>query len=218
MGLLLLLGSAVLVFPAYHLLTSNIRSLDKHMAYALIFLAPLAGWGGYQLVQFVQRAVPGTMARGLALVGCLGLLLLGVGVELDRGWNLVHSWPNKQAALDYLHTLPITDKTPILAEGSDLYILHLGWENDPAIISTWNTGFPYLGKMGEEAMKAGITDRYFQYLIVDHYFTPTLSGELAHLARAAGYLQVFNHADLLSSGDPVWTEIYALPAGATGTH
>ena len=83
--------------------------------------------------------------------------------------------------------------------------------------STWNTGFPYLGKMGEEAMKAGITDHYFHYLIVDHYFTPTLSEELAHLAQAAGYQQVFNHADQLSSGAPVWTEIYALPAGAAAT-
>jgi hypothetical protein len=209
-GLALLLWSAALVFPSYHLLTSNIRSLDKHMAYALVFLAPLAGWGIYQALDFTQHQVRSPLARAL-FTGVIILGLVGVfGAQIDQGTRLTHTWSNKQATFDYLASQPINSNTPILAEGSDVYTLHFNWDTRVPIVGTFSSGFQYDQQYGDAAMKAAVTNHYFQYLILDDYYTPVLSNALKQAAQAAGYQRVFYHSDPLSSGQSVLTEIYAL--------
>jgi 4-amino-4-deoxy-L-arabinose transferase-like glycosyltransferase len=160
--ILLLCWLAALVFPTYHLLTGNIRSLDKHIAYALVFLAPLAGWGVVQTLDWIAQRVPRPGRQALATLGVILLLLGAIQVELNRGAGLVHSWPDKQATLDYLRTLAVPPGTHVLAEGSDIYTLALGWETSVDPISTWDTGFTHGGATGVAAMKAGLADHHFQ--------------------------------------------------------
>ena len=106
----------------------------------------------------------------------------------------------------------------MLAEGSDIYTLALGWETSVDPISTWDTGFTHGGATGVAAMKAGLADHYFQYLIIDGYYTKALSRELQQVAQAAGYRQVFAHGDTISSGATILTQVYAPDSGsATGS-
>ena len=109
-----------------------------------------------------------------------------------------------------------------LAEGSDIYTLALGWETSVDPVSTWDPGFPYGSTRGVAAMKAGLADHYFQYLIIDGYYTKALRSELQQVAQAASYRQVCAHGDALSGGATVLTQVYALntgqPLGADRKH
>jgi hypothetical protein len=209
-----LLWSAAAIFPAYHLLTANIRALDKHMAYSLVFLAPLAGWGLYQLFHQVQQRVHRPLAQTLLLSVWIAGLLFAVDKELDRAWVLNHNWPDKSATLDYLAGQSITAGTHILAEGGDTYTFHLNWQGRVDVVTTWS--FYYKGRSGAAAMQQGITDHYFSYLLFDNFFTPEVSAPLKSAALANGYQRVFQHSDSISSGAQVNTEIYALPPPVGG--
>jgi hypothetical protein len=101
-----------------------------------------------------------------------------------------------------------------LAEGSDIYTLALGWETSVDPVSTWDPGFTHGGAIGAAAMKAGLADHYFQYLIIDGFYTPALSNELQQVAQTAGYRQVFAHGDALSSGATVLTQVSPLNTGS----
>jgi hypothetical protein len=212
--ILLLCWMATLVLPTYHLLTGNIRSLDKHIAYALIFLAPLAGWGIVQTLDWIPQRIRRPGWQAFTSLGGILLLVGAIQLELNQGWALANSWPDKQATFDYLRTLAVAPGTPVLAEGSDIYTLALGWETSVNPISTWDIGFTHAGATGTAAMKAGLADHYFQYLIIDGYYTPELSRELQQIAQTAGYRQVFAHGDALSSAATVRTEVYALNTGS----
>ncbi len=212
-GLVALLWTAALAFPVYHLLSGNIRSLDKHAAYALVFLAPLAGWGIAAVSDVLQQRIQHPAGRLLAAGGWIALLLLGVSLELNRGWELNHSWPNKEATFAYLATQPITTNTPVLAEGRDSYAFYFDWDT-ANLVGTWATDYQHGGQVGAAAMKAGLTDHYFKYLIVDGYYTPDLSNELKQVAQAAGYQRTFLHTDLLGDKSTVDTEVYSIDPSA----
>ena len=88
---LCLLGGALL--PAYHLYSQNIRSMDKHLVYALLFLAPLAGWALHRLFWPLQRHLPAALARGLfdgsgRRLYALGSLLLFARPDSRHGAEL----------------------------------------------------------------------------------------------------------------------------------
>src|SRR5207302_1153417 len=95
---LLLLSSALLV-PFYHTYKGELVSLDKHLAFSMFFLAPLAGFAIASLVGLWQkRSARLSWFTGLAL--CLLISSLG----LQQAGNLYAGWPSSSQLTTFLRS------------------------------------------------------------------------------------------------------------------
>lgn len=208
---LLLLWVAALVMPLHHLVGANARSIDKSMTYALIFLAPLAGFG---LVTLLRMASGPAIRRTVALAAIVVACAVGLQLWNDQAWLLQRTWINLDDTLAYLRELPVTPETQILAEGGNLYDFYLGWGERAQVTTTWAQYFAYGGVTGEAAMQAALADGYFDYLILDRYYTPELSASLAQAAEANGYTLVFSDQErVLGEEERIFTiQVFASPA------
>ncbi len=175
---------------AYHVVTSGMRSMDKHVVYALLFLAPLAGVGLTKLGDALDAGLPAEHSRFVAQAFLAAFLLVAILVWQDQTWMLQHGWPSVAETVDFLRSEPITPETPILAEGGQVYDYYLARGEAEPLLNTWGLHFEYGGERGEPAMLRAVEEGYFQYLILDYYFTPPLSEALATAAQASGYALV----------------------------
>ena len=86
---LLFLGSALLI-PAYHIYKAELVSLDKHLAFSMFFVMPVAGFALASLSGFQPRFRFGAGRHWLAgLAVCLILFLIGT----QEAQNMYSSWP-----------------------------------------------------------------------------------------------------------------------------
>lgn len=203
---------AGLIIPANHLLAANMRSLDKSLVYALLFIAPLAGVGTWHLWQWFQRHVTDTVGQWLVFSFFAIYLLLAIQVWHDQAWGLQRSWPNSQPVLDFLAAVPVSQETHILAEGGAVYDYYLDWGRDTNLMNTWDLHFIYGDAAGEDAMALAVTERHFDYLIFDGYFTPDLNDRLKELAWESGYDLVFSEEVTVRSETEeyeIFFEVYA---------
>jgi 4-amino-4-deoxy-L-arabinose transferase-like glycosyltransferase len=216
-ALLLLLGAALI--PAYHAAASNIRSMDKHIAFSLIALAPLAGYALAAPVNWLLSRRNGTREASLALQAALALAL-GVG------WFALHNratsdlkllWPNMTPTVAALRALPIGAGTSILAEGGQTYELYLDWDEDVRLTDTWTQTYTHANLRGDEALLAAVEDAAFDYVVLDSYFTQGLSYRLARVAEDAGYQVIFQDQAPISNGSVITITIYAAPVAAGET-
>lgn len=185
---------AALVMPLHHMIGANARSIDKSMTYALIFLAPLAGSG---LLVLLRAAHGSPMRRTVALSCIVVACAIGLQIWNDQAWLLQRTWINLDDTLAFLRELPTTPETEVLAEGGNLYDYYLGWGERARITTTWAQYFTYGGVSGDAAMQAAIRDGYFDYVILDRYYTPELSETLAATAEASGYELIFSDQELV---------------------
>src|SRR6266566_3261170 len=93
---LLLFGSALLV-PLYHTYKGELVSLDKHLAFSMFFLAPLAGFAIASLVGLLQKR-----SVRLSWFTALALCLLTFPLGLQQARNLYEGWPSSTQLTTFL--------------------------------------------------------------------------------------------------------------------
>lgn len=197
--------------PLYQFVSFNIQSLWKHLVFTMLFLAPLAGFGIDQLARRARE--PGRRALALRLGYAAALVILVgsfVKAGLDRNWGLQHSWPNASGAVAYLRGLDWNLGTRVLAEQSAVYEYYfdLG-PNDRAV---WSNTFylEYRDYKGLDGMVRAITDRYYDYVILDDYYTPEKNGAIEAALLQSGYTETYRDPEPqeLSTGQTITIRIY----------
>ncbi len=88
-ALLALLGCSALVVPAAQFHEQTAWSLDKHLAYGILFAAIAAGYGCSRLIRALPRA-----GRQLAAFCCALAFVYPVATSYASAWNVYHAWPN----------------------------------------------------------------------------------------------------------------------------
>ena len=169
----LLFGSSWLV-PAYHVYMQEPTSLDKHLAYALFFAAPLAGYAlawlsGYERQPFFSSH-RGYWLAGLAVV--MAIFTLGLGQS--RG--LFAEWANTSGLGAALHSELRDGSGRILAEDIEVSRFDALDVSEPW---QWeNFYYPYYvdhaGQhlYGNPAIAQAIKDRYYNWVEVSLIYLP----------------------------------------------
>lgn len=168
---LLLFGTALLV-PLYHTYEGELVSLDKHLAFSMFFLAPLAGFAITSLVGVWQ-----SRSIRLSWIAALALCLLTFPLGLQQAQNLYEGWPSSTQLTTFLRprVQPATGR--YLAEDYDVLRYYLKNETD---LWQWSSldYFVYTDNenhnlSGEAAYKAAIQEGYFDLIELSYgYHTP----------------------------------------------
>ncbi len=163
---LLFLGSALLV-PAYHIYKAELVSLDKHLAFSMFFMMPVAGYALASLSGFRRAFSPGRYwLSGVAL--CLMLFLVGAREAQD----MYSSWPPTTELAYALNTQVRPASGHYLAEQFEVSRYNLRSDT-----YTWQwTGldfFEYTDKQGHyyfgnEAYVKAINDGYFTLIQLNY--------------------------------------------------
>jgi len=187
---LLLFGSALLV-PLYHTYKGELVSLDKHLAFSMFFLAPLAGFAIASFVGLWQKRSV-RLSRVAALVLCLLTLPLG----LQQARNLYGDWPSSTQLTTFLRPRVQLGIGRYLAEDFDVLRYNLKNETD---IWQWSSldYFVYTGKeghdlSGEAAYKAAIQEGYFDLIELSYGYHTPLAMQIAQTLTAS------KHYDLIA--------------------
>lgn len=115
--LLALLGGTALVVPAAQLHEQTAWSLDKHLAYGIVFAVIAAGYGCSRLITKVPKA-----GRKLAASCCVIAFAYPVATSWASAWSVYHAWPNARSF--------ITEFTSEAAHSRGLiYVSETGPEN-----------------------------------------------------------------------------------------
>ena len=167
-----LFGSSWLA-PAYHIYVQESISLDKHIAYALFFAMPLAGYALAWLSGYGRRLVSsyrGYWLAGLAIV--LALFTLG----LAQARNLYGGWANTSEISYTLHTQLRDGSGRILAEDIEVARFDAMDVTEPW---QWNgLRFPYYLNarhqqfLGNQALAQAIKDRYYDWVELSFNYLP----------------------------------------------
>jgi len=163
---LVLFGSALLA-PAYHIYSTEIISMHKHVAFGFIFAAPLAGVAVARLAGSDRLQLRAGNIRWLAgLATCLLVFALG----LRQAQGFYSEWAKSDALIQVLRTQVRPGSGRILAEESEVPRYYL-----QDIVSFWQWNhlywFFYTAKDGREllgvdAYKAAIAEGYFDLVVL----------------------------------------------------
>jgi len=163
---LVLTGTGFLA-PAYHIYTTELVSMQKHIAYGLFFVAPLAGLATARISEYKRGKAIGP--RWLA--GC-AICLLMFTAGFRQAQEIYAEWPNSEELIRVLRSQVRPGRERILAEEADVPRYYL---QDTVAYWQWNHlyWFPYTDKSGRqfkgvEAYKAAIREGYFD-LVMLHY-------------------------------------------------
>lgn len=190
---IVLFGSSLLA-PAYHVYMRESISLDKHMAYALFFVMPLAGYAlawlsGYGRQPF-SSAYRGRWLAGLAVV--IAVFTLG----LDQSRGLFSEWANTSALSSALHTQLRDGSGRILAEDVEVARYDAMDVTEPW---QWNSFYyPYYKDasgqqlFGDQALVEGIKNRYYDWVELSLIYLP----DQAYFA--AGQMALTRNYDLIA--------------------
>jgi hypothetical protein len=198
--------------PLYHLVTANQHVAWKHTIYSLVFLSPLAGFGCASVVAQIRSY----QGRRVVLFRLLGAALMIVGMiwfvdySLDRNWSFQNNWPNVSHVITYLNEHGLSKEDRVLAEGAHIYEYYFDF--GPAYHSVWqDTWFmAYDGLDGTSAMAAAIQDRWFDYVVLDDYYTPGMRQMLAPALSEAGYVIGYEETQKLGTGQNILIQVYTL--------
>lgn len=208
-----LLGVALLALPLYHLAAGNLRSVGKHAIYSLVLLAPLAGLCCDQIVLALLRYRAGgaVLFQVISAVISICIAVALCNQAFDRVWGWQHSWPNASETISFLRESKLPANAPVLAEGAQIYLYHLGIapQYQHNWLSTWS--FDYAGTSGVAAMQAAIQNHYFIAVVLDDYYTPGVRAQLEPALAAAGYRRSFARSQSLSTGATILTTVYLQP-------
>lgn len=170
---MLLFGSSWLV-PIYHVYMREPTSLDKHLAYALFFITPLAGYAlawlsGYERQPFFS-SYRGYWLAGLAVV--MVIFTLGLG----QSRYLYAEWANTSGLSSALHAELRDGSGRILAEDVEVARFDAMDISEPW---QWeNFYYPYYVNhagqhlFGNPAVAQAIKDRYYNWVEVSLIYLP----------------------------------------------
>ena len=186
-GLLVLLrqdwrraGLAVFLFgsswlaPVYHIYMQEPVSLDKHIAYGLFFIAPLAGFALAWVSGYLSQPFT-SLERGYWLAGVASVMaILALGLTQSR--ILYSEWANTSGLTYGLETQVRNGSGRILAED-----IEVAQYDAMAITQPWQWGnlyYPYYvdGKgrqlYGDAAFSAAIKSRYYSWIELSFNYLP----------------------------------------------
>ncbi len=173
---LLLFGSALLV-PLYHTYKGELVSLDKHLAFSMFFLAPLAGIAIASLVRWLQKH-----SVRLSWFPALALCLLTFPLGVQQARTLYDGWPSSSQLTTFLRPRVQPGIGHYLAEDSD--VLRYDLKNETNIWE-WNSldYFVYTDKekhnlSGEAAYNAAISEGYFDLIELSYGYHAPLARQM----------------------------------------
>jgi hypothetical protein len=186
----LLLGSSLLV-PLYHTYKGEMISLDKHLAFSMFFLAPLAGLAIGSLVGLLQRR-----SLRLSWFTALALCLLAFSLGLQEARNLYENWPSSTELTTSLRPRVQQGVGHYLAEDYD--VLRYNLKNETGIWQ-WSSldWFIYTDKAkhnlsGDAAYKAAIQEGYFNLIELSYGYHAPLAMQITQ------YVTASQHYDLVA--------------------
>ncbi|MCC7446776.1 MAG: glycosyltransferase family 39 protein [Anaerolineae bacterium] len=185
---------AVLILPIYHLITANIRSLWKHEIYALVFIAPLAGYGIAKMIEAL-RAIGGRLALPVRLISA-AVTIIGivwfVSYAFTQNGLFHHSWPTAQPSLDFLRSQHIGPQSRVLSSSYAIYdyYFNFGVRDQQVWNNVWYVA--YDGLTGPDAARKAIQDCAFDVIVLDNYYAPDLVRTLEPVVVQSGYILKFN--------------------------
>jgi hypothetical protein len=91
-ALLALLGCTALVVPAAQFHEQTAWSLDKHLAYGILFAAMAAGYGCSRLIRWLLGA-----GKQFAAFCCVIAFIYPAATSWESAWNVYHAWPNARS-------------------------------------------------------------------------------------------------------------------------
>ena len=202
--------AGILTLPIYHWVMSNIRALPKHLVYALVFAAPLAGYVAYWLIERL-RNVGGRWETHFRLAGVFAtvvLLTLFMTQSMDRNWGFQHGWPPTNEVVDFLREAGINEDSRILASGSQIYeyYFNFGMKDCQVWSNTWS--MEYKALFGLDAMQTAIRDCALDFIVLDGYYTPDVNAILQPVIATSEYTLAFDTVDQISSGDIIHTQVF----------
>lgn len=187
---LLLFGSALLV-PLYHTYKGELVSLDKHLAFSMFFLAPLAGffvaylaglWGKY------------TVGLSWFAIGVLLLLIFPLG--LLQAQALYANWPSSTRLTAFLRPRVHKGSDHYLAEDFDVLRYYLKNETN---LWQWSSldYFVYTDKAGmtlsgEAAYRVAVQEGYFAVIELSYGYHAVLARQITQSLIAS------QHYDLIA--------------------
>lgn len=193
----------------YHLFSSNIRSLPKHLAVAIAYWSPLIAMASVKLYSFHKSLQNNSyLHNSIQFVSSLIVVLLFTGLwsSLSEHWKFQRSWPSASKTIEFLDSNLVSgDK--VFAEGSSVFKYHLyrGFADPFAWPSTWY--MQYQGKEGFEAMYSAIDDQEFEYIVFNNYFTIDTVKKLTPVVQE-NYDLVFTEEYLLAGAVEVNTTVW----------
>ena len=189
----LLFGSSWLV-PVYHIYVQEPLSLDKHIAYALFFAMPLAGYALAWLSGYERRPLFGSY-RGYWLAG-LAIVMAIFTVGLGQARTLYAGWANTSALSTALHTQLRDGSGRILAEDIEVSQFDAMDITEPW---QWNSFYyPYYVNpagqhlFGNIAIEQAIKNRYYSWVELSFIYLP----QQAYFA--AGQMAATRNYDLIA--------------------
>lgn len=195
--------------PIYHVVTLNLHAAWKHSIYSLVFLAPIAGYGCATTIEMLRTRLRShrwyRIATPVAIIIAMTLFL---NYSLNRNWGFQHSWPNVTNEVAFLKAQGLTDQQHVLAEGAQIYEYYFNF--DVPSRTTWqDTWYMEYGDLqGIPAMTAAIRDRWFNYVVLDDYYTPGVRQQLEPLLLSNGYTIGFEESEPLGSGGSILSRVY----------
>ena len=188
---LLLFGSSLLA-PAYHLYKGELVSLDKHIAFAVFFAMPLAGYtvahlaSGFRLHSSINRYI----------LSALAIYLIVFSLGLQEAQNIYAGWAPSSDLTYLLRTQVRPAGGRYLVEDFDVSRYYL---QDVTYPWQWNSldFFSYTDKqkhqlLGEDAYRSAIREGYFDVVELSY-------GYNAHLAFAIdGDMKASKNYDLVT--------------------
>ncbi|MDZ4719900.1 MAG: glycosyltransferase family 39 protein [Roseiflexaceae bacterium] len=198
--------------PLVALAFATTRNLWENLLPTLALTAPLAGYGIATVTERV-RATRGRSGLAFRFAG-LAITIAGLwwiaNVATARHWGWQHSWPNVERTVSYLELHSPTDDGRVLAEGAPVYQFYLRQQKYQP--TTWDNtwAFGYNGQNGLSAMQIAIRDHYFDRVILDSYYTPTLTAQLVPTLLDAGYTLSFQDTQTLTTGQ-IAIQVYERP-------
>jgi 4-amino-4-deoxy-L-arabinose transferase-like glycosyltransferase len=167
-----LLSSSALM-PAYHIYVQETVSLDKHIAYAMFFAMPLAGYALAWLSGYGRQSLSG-MYRGYWLAG-LAIVLAIFTLGLNQARTL-YNWANTTELSTALHTQLRLGSGRILAEDIEVARFDTMDVTDPW---QWSGArFDYYVDaahhqyLGDPAVAHAIQDRYYDWVELSFVYLP----------------------------------------------
>ncbi len=180
---LLLFGSALLA-PLYHTYEGELVSLDKHLAFSMFFLAPLAGFAIASLVGLLQKR-----SVRLSWFTALALCLLTFPLGLQQARNLYEGWPSSTQLTTFLRPRVHQGIGHYLAEDYDVLRYNLKNETD---LWQWSSldWFVYTdigghNLSGEAAYKAAIQEGYFDLIELSYGYNTPLAMQINQYLTAS---------------------------------
>ena len=179
----LLFGSSLLV-PLYHTYKGELISLDKHLAFSMFFLAPLAGFAIAAVVGLLRK-------RSVRLFWCtaLALCLLTLPLGLQQARTLYGAWPSSTQLTTFLRPRVQPGVGHYLAEDFDVLRYNLKQETE---IWQWTSldYFVYTNKdnqnlSGEAAYKAAIQEGYFNLIELSYGYDTPLALQITQYLTAS---------------------------------